>query len=100
MVCQLFSVNKSEPIQTGNILDTDVEKLVEIQAKMIVAEHHATCFDVKQLQEILGVGESNIYSLLRSGKLSNQTIGKRKVVPVVALAEFLVKGSSKNNLTN
>lgn len=70
----------------------DFKMLVEMQAKMIVSEYKATCFDVKQLQKILNVGESNVYQLLRSGKLPSLTVGRRKVVPVVELAQFLVMG--------
>lgn len=72
-----------------------LEKLIEIQAMALSNTYHTTCFDVKQLQEILGVGETNVYRLLRSGQLFSQTIGRRKVVPVSALAQFLVMG--KNN---
>lgn len=73
----------------------DLEKLMEIQALALANTYHSTCFDVKQLQEVLGVGETNVYRLLRSGQLSSQTVGRRKVVSVSALAQFLVIG--KNN---
>ncbi len=73
--------------------DTKTEKLVEIQALALVNVYHTTCFDVKQLQEVLGIGETNAYKLVRSGKLPSLTIGgRKKVVPVSALAEFLVLG--------
>lgn len=65
-------------------------KLVEIQAQAMVSVYHSTCFNVKQLQDILGVGETKVYKLIRSGELPSRTIGRRKVVPVSALAEFLV----------
>lgn len=92
---QLFQENtakkKDESVKNG----TDLEKLVEIQAKMLVDTYHTTCFDIKQLQEILCVGETNAYRLVRSGKLPSQTIGKRKIVPVSALAQFLVMGEKR-----
>ena len=69
-----------------------LEKLVDIQAQILVQEYGATCFDVKQVQKILSVGESNVYQLLRSGKLASRTIGRRKIVPAVTLAQFLVAG--------
>lgn len=75
--------------------DKNFEKLVEIQAKMLVDTYHTTCFDIKQVQEVLGVGETNAYRLVRSGKLPSQTIGKRKIVPVSALAQFLVMGEKR-----
>lgn len=66
------------------------DKLIEIQAVALATTYHATCFDVKQLQDILGVGETNVYRLLRSGALPSRTIGRRKVVTVATLAQFLV----------
>ena len=92
---KLFQANNIEN-QTENVKnDTNLEKLVEIQAMALVNVYHTTCFDVKQLQEVLGVGETNAYNLLRSGELPSLTIGRRKVVPVSALAQFLVMGEKK-----
>lgn len=73
----------------------DLKELIEIQAVALATVYHATCFDVKQLQEILKVGETNVYKLLRSGQLSSRTIGRRKVVPVCALAQFLVMSEKR-----
>lgn len=93
---QLFqesTVKKNdESIEKGNNLD----KLIEIQAMTLSTTYHTTCFDVKQLQAILGVGESNVYRLLRSGQLPSRTIGRRKIVPVCALAQFLVIGEKNS----
>lgn len=72
----------------------DLEKLVEIQALALASTYNTTCFDVKQLQEILGLGETTVYRLLRTGKLSSRSFGRRKVVPVCALAQFLVMGEN------
>lgn len=80
-------VQKTESIQ--------IEKLVAIQAEVMATQYNTTCFDVKQLQKILRVGESNVYRLLRSGKLAYQTIGKRKVVPVAVLAQYLFENPGK-----
>lgn len=86
---QLFSTGKSPPNEAQK---PNLEKLVEAQARLMAEEYGATCFDVKQLQKILGVGESNVYQLLKNGALACRTIGRRKVVPVIALARFLVMG--------
>lgn len=72
--------------------DSSLEKLVEIQALALSNTYHTACFDIKQLQEVLGTGETYTYKLVKSGKIPSQTIGKRKIVPVSALAEFLVMG--------
>lgn len=95
MKYQLFQGNtvKNEDKSTKN--DANLEILVSIQAQMLVDTYHTTCFDIKQLQKVLGIGETNAYRLVRSGKLPSQTIGKRKIVPVSALAQFLVMGEKK-----
>lgn len=93
---QLFQGNtvckQGESVEKCN----DLEKLIEIQAVALATTYHATCFDVKQLQDIFGVCETNVYRLLRSGELPSRMIGRRKVVPVAALAQFLVM-SEKNS---
>lgn len=92
---QLFQENTAKKKDESIKSDTSLEKLVEIQAKVMVDTYHTTCFDIKQVQEVLGVGETNAYRLVRSGKLPSQTIGKRKIVPVSALAQFLVMGEKR-----
>ena len=92
---QLFSESSNDNQKVYPVEGTSIEKLVEIQALALANTYHATCFDIKQLQEVLGIGETNAYRLVRSGKLPSQTIGKRKIVPVSALAQFLVKGEKK-----
>lgn len=74
----------------------DLEKLVEIQAMALVNIYHTTCFDVKQLQDILGLGESSVYRLLRSGQLPSQKIKGHFIVPVSVLAQFLVMGEKNS----
>ncbi len=70
-------------------------KQVESQARLMVEKYGTTCFDVKQIRDILGIGESNVYRLLRSGKIVCKTIGKRKIVSAVSLAHFLVMDSEE-----
>lgn len=92
---QLFSESSIDNQKVYPVEDASIEKLVEIQAIALVNTYHTTCFDIKQLQEVLGVGETNAYRLVKSGKLPSQTIGRRKIVPVSALAQFLVMGEKK-----
>ena len=95
MKYQLFQENTVKKADKSTKNDANLEILVSIQAKMLVDTYHTTCFDIKQLQKVLGIGETNAYRLVRSGKLPSQTIGKRKIVPVSALAQFLVMGEKK-----
>ena len=90
----LFAQNAVENTNTSTEI-TSPEKLVEIQTRAMVDTYHTTCFDVKQLQEVLGIGETNAYKLVRSGILPSRTIGRRKVVPVAAVAKFLVMDEKK-----
>ena len=87
---QLFQKNAELKAGENEDKRNDLEKLVEIQALALARTYNATCFDVKQLQEVLGIGETAVYRLLRSGKLPSRSFGRRKVVPVCALAQFLV----------
>ena len=88
-----LNIQGKENLPSNNKNSEQIKMLVEIQTNIFVHKYGATCFDVKQLQKILRVGESNVYQLLRSGKLPCQTIGRRKVVSVAALAQFLVVGA-------
>ena len=90
----LFAQNAVENTNTSTEI-TSPEQLVEIQTRAMVDTYHTTCFDVKQLQEVLGIGETNAYKLVRSGILPSRTIGRRKVVPVAAVAKFLVMDEKK-----
>lgn len=66
---QLFSESSIDNQKVYPVEDASIEKLVEIQAIALVNTYHTTCFDIKQLQEVLGVGETNAYRLVKSGKL-------------------------------
>ena len=72
-----------------------IDKLIETQANILVQQYGTACFDAKQLQSILQVGETNVYQLLRSGKIACRTVGRRKIVAAVVLAQFLVMGGEK-----
>lgn len=91
---KLFMQEKeSQPSVGGNT--ASVDKLIETQANILVQQYRTACFDVKQLQRILQVGETNVYQLLRSGRLPCRTVGRRKIVAAVVLAQFLVTGGEK-----
>lgn len=93
---QLFQGNTGHKTCENSEKRNSLEKLVEIQALALATTYNTTCFDVKQLQEVLGVGETNVYRLLRTGKLSSVTIGRRKKVSVSSLAQFLVMGENNS----
>lgn len=69
----------------------EVDKLVKIQADQLRNVYNTNCLDVKQLQQVLNVGESNAYDWLKNCP-AVRLIGRRKVVPIVWMAYYLVTG--------
>lgn len=69
----------------------DVERLISIQATALREEYKTDCLNMKQLQQVLNVGESNVYAWVKECK-AVRVIGRRKVVPVVLVARYLVTG--------
>lgn len=85
----LFNKKKHEEIK--QLQRIDVGRLVEIQAKLLRDTYKVECLDAKQLQAVLNVGESNVYDWLKKCRFV-RTIGRRKVVPIIAVANYLVTG--------
>lgn len=70
----------------------EVDKLVKIQADQLRQNYGADCLDVKQLQQVLNIGESNAYDWIKNCP-AVRVIGRRKVVPIVWMAYYLVTGT-------
>ena len=70
----------------------EVDKLIKIQADQLRSVYNTDCLDAKQLQQVLNVGESNAYEWLK-GCPAVRVVGRRKVVPVVWVAYYLVTGT-------
>lgn len=70
----------------------DIEKLVKIQADQLRSIYNTDCLDVKQIQQVLNIGESNAYDWMKNCP-AVRVIGRRKVVPVVWMAYYLVTGT-------
>ena len=79
---------KSEP----QLQQKDFDKLVTIQASQLRGAYKTDCLDVKQLQQVLNVGESNAYDWVKTCP-AVRIIGRRKVVHVVWVAYYLVIGT-------
>ena len=47
--------------------------------------------DMKQVQQRLHVGRSTAFGLVQSGQLRSVRIGRRRLVPVEALEQFLAE---------
>ena len=44
---------------------------------------------IEQVQTRLGIGRSMVFELIGSGKLRSVSIGRRRLVPETAIAEFI-----------
>ncbi len=84
----LFGTAKKSESQHQQV---EIDKLVRIQTDQLRHAYGVDCLDVKQLQQVLNVGESNAYDWLK-GCPAVRVIGRRKVVPVVWMAYYLVTG--------
>jgi len=85
----LFGLTQKTESQRHQV---EIDKLVKIQADQLRQSYGTECLDVKQLQQVLNVGESNAYDWLKSCK-AVRVIGRRKVVPIVWMAYYLVTGT-------
>ena len=86
----MFNENRSK--ETEQTQGLDVAQLVEIQAKALRDTYQVECLDAKQLQTVFNVGETNVYDWLKKCQ-AVRTIGRRKVVPIVAVANYLGTGN-------
>lgn len=86
----LFNENRSKATEQTQGLD--VAQLVEIQVKALRDTYQVECLDAKQLQTVFNVGETNVYDWLKKCQ-AVRTIGRRKVVSVVVVANYLVTGN-------
>lgn len=85
-------IQKAVDTETSNI---DMEKLLVLETERIARQYGNDCLNVQQLMQALNVGENHVYKLLGT-ELSFKLIGKRKVVPAVELARWLLK-TEKNS---
>ena len=70
----------------------DLDKLDKIQVDQLRGVYKTDCLDVKQLQQVLNVGESNAYDWVKNCP-AVRVIGRRKVVPIIWMAYYLVTGN-------
>lgn len=82
------NTRKPEP----RLQQKDLDKLVTIQTSQLRGVYKTDCLNVKQLQQVLNVGESNAYDWVKTCP-AVRIIGRRKVVPVVWVAYYLVTGT-------
>jgi len=49
----------------------------------------AMLFAIHEAADILGIGRTNVYALLKTGKLQSVRIGGRRLIPRTALEQFV-----------
>ncbi len=66
--------------------------------------HHQSADDVdqtprllsiKQACRVLGLGRSNLYAMMASGRIRSVTVGRRRFVPREAIDEFIASLSTE-----
>lgn len=70
----------------------DFDKLIEVETDRLRRTYGTDCLDVKQLQQVLNVGESNVRDWIKKCPVV-MVINRRKVVPVIWMAHYLVTGT-------
>ena len=53
-------------------------------------------FSVTEMAELLGIGRSKAYELVRSGTIPSLRLGRRIVIPKLALSRFLAECAYQN----
>ena len=53
-------------------------------------------YSVTEIGELLGIGRSKAYELVRSGTIPSLRLGRRIVIPKLALSRFLEECALKN----
>jgi excisionase family DNA binding protein len=64
---------------------------------MSVLDHHSAedaaetprLLSIKQASRILGLGRTNLYAMMASGRIRSVTAGRRRFVPREAIEEFI-----------
>lgn len=86
---KLFGDTKKPESQSQN---KNIDKLIEIETNQLRHIYGTDCLDVKQLQQVLNVGESNAYDWIKKCPMV-RVINRRKVVPIIWVAYYLVTGT-------
>lgn len=68
--------------------------MVEVQLAALRSKYENDCLDAKQLQKVLNTGIANVYKWINQNPHVTQ-LGRRKVVPIMWVAYFLVTGKMK-----
>lgn len=83
--CQSNQKSENQPSQAT------IDKMLAIQMNQLRETYHSDCLNVHQLKEVLNVGESNAYEWLNKCP-AIRVMNRRKVVPIVWVAYYLVTG--------
>lgn len=90
---QKFSFyNEKKPENQSQHRSANIDKLIEIQTAQLKNDYKTDCLDAKQLKTVLNVGETNAYEWLKKCPATRVINDRRKVVPIVWVAYYLVTG--------
>ena len=83
----LFNSKKAESTPK----QIEATELISIQTVQLRQNYNTECLDAKQLLQALNVGETNVYKLIKNCP-TDRVFGRRKVIPIIAVATYLVTG--------
>lgn len=87
----LFGNTAQAEKESVTIVGHDTDQLIEIQTAQLRNTYHTECLSAKQLKTALNIGETTAYKWLKKCQ-SARPIGRRKVVPIITVATYLVTG--------
>jgi excisionase family DNA binding protein len=61
-----------------------------------ITPDHIMLFGIAETATVLGIGRTNVYALIQSGKLRSVKIGGRRLIPRAALDDFVTELMSKS----
>ena len=61
-----------------------------------MSHEHKLVYSVVEVGELLGIGRSKAYELVRSGTIPSLRLGRRIVIPKLALSRFLAECAHQN----
>jgi len=70
------------------VKELDAEKLISEEAKRLSERYDKDYLDCEDLMKIMGVGKGNIRTLMNRFDFPTTTVGKRKVISVMAFARW------------
>lgn len=92
-------MNNNDSRDSHNALDFDDKGSVNVNAANGKRQPQIQLLSLREVKESLGIGDWMLYELLRTNAIRSVKIGKRRLISVRALEEYVMKleGESEVN---